>query len=125
VLANLFVRLLQTRHLGNDEIHIVWSEHSRDYRRGIIPTDFCDVLIVIYPLPNKLCRIQVSRKPEVSFVISFVKLPRATIPDNVVAHKKYLEIPRYSSPKKSRKRFINLDLLKYSPRQGVYRHLAA
>ncbi|XP_021917093.1 ral GTPase-activating protein subunit alpha-1 isoform X3 [Zootermopsis nevadensis] len=59
--------LQKTRHLGNDEVHIVWSEHSRDYRRGIIPTEFCDVLIVIYPLPNRLYRIQVSRKPEVPY----------------------------------------------------------
>ena len=45
------------RHLGNDEVHIVWSEHYRNYRRGIIPTEFCDVLIVIYPIiayPGKL-----------------------------------------------------------------------
>jgi hypothetical protein len=59
--------LLKTRHLGNDEIHIVWTEHYRDYRRGILPTEFCDVLIVIYPLKNKLYRIQVTRKPEVPF----------------------------------------------------------
>ncbi|XP_069689068.1 probable Rho GTPase-activating protein CG5521 isoform X3 [Periplaneta americana] len=59
--------LQKTRHLGNDEVHIVWSEHFRDYRRGIIPTEFCDVLIVIYPLPNRLYRIQVSRKPEVPY----------------------------------------------------------
>jgi len=59
--------LQKTRHLGNDEVHIVWSEHSRDYRRGIIPTEFCDVLIVIYPLPQRLYRIQVSRKPEVPY----------------------------------------------------------
>ena len=45
---------------GNDEIHIVWTEHWRDYRRGIIPTEFCDVLIVIYPLNNNLYRIQVT-----------------------------------------------------------------
>jgi hypothetical protein len=44
---------------GNDEIHIVWTEHWRDYRRGILPTEFCDVLIVIYPLKNNLYRIQV------------------------------------------------------------------
>lgn len=50
-------------------MHIVWSEHSKDYRRGIIPTEFCDVLIVIYPLPNNLYRIQVSRKPEVSTIL--------------------------------------------------------
>ncbi|XP_068982443.1 probable Rho GTPase-activating protein CG5521 isoform X5 [Bombus flavifrons] len=59
--------LQKTRHLGNDEIHIVWSEHWRDYRRDIIPTEFCDVLIVIYPLHNKLYRIQISRKPEIPF----------------------------------------------------------
>lgn len=38
------------RHLGNDEVHIVWSEHYRNYRRGIIPTEFCDILIEIYPV---------------------------------------------------------------------------
>ncbi|XP_044599551.1 ral GTPase-activating protein subunit alpha-1 isoform X3 [Cotesia glomerata] len=59
--------LQKTRHLGNDEIHIVWSEHWRDYRRDIIPTEFCDVLIAIYPLPNKLYRIQISRKSEIPF----------------------------------------------------------
>ncbi|XP_051158588.1 probable Rho GTPase-activating protein CG5521 isoform X3 [Leptopilina boulardi] len=59
--------LQKTRHLGNDEIHIVWSEHWRDYRRDIIPTEFCDVLIVIYPLPNGLYRVQISRKSEIPF----------------------------------------------------------
>ncbi|XP_063231262.1 LOW QUALITY PROTEIN: ral GTPase-activating protein subunit alpha-1 [Bacillus rossius redtenbacheri] len=59
--------LQKTRHLGNDEVHIVWSEHSRDYRRGIIPTEFCDVLIVIYPLMNGLFRVQVSRKYEIPY----------------------------------------------------------
>ncbi|KAB7502536.1 Ral GTPase-activating protein subunit alpha-1 [Armadillidium nasatum] len=53
------------RHLGNDEVHIVWSEHRREYRRGIIPTEFCDVLIIIYPLENHLYRIQISTKPDV------------------------------------------------------------
>lgn len=61
---------IQTRHLGNDEVHIVWSEHGRDYRRDIIPTEFCDVLIVIYPLQFGLFRVQISRKPEVSHFVS-------------------------------------------------------
>ncbi|VDP12352.1 unnamed protein product [Soboliphyme baturini] len=47
------------RHLGNDEVHIVWSEHWRDYRRSIIPTEFCDVLIVIYPLTNDVFRVHI------------------------------------------------------------------
>ncbi|XP_028856981.1 ral GTPase-activating protein subunit alpha-1 isoform X2 [Denticeps clupeoides] len=55
------------RHLGNDEVHIVWSEHSRDYRRGIIPTEFGDVLIIIYPMKNHMYSIQIMKKPEVPF----------------------------------------------------------
>ncbi|XP_047466441.1 ral GTPase-activating protein subunit alpha-2 isoform X3 [Mugil cephalus] len=55
------------RHLGNDEVHIVWSEHTRDYRRGIIPTDFGDVLIIIYPTKNHMYFIQILKKPQVPF----------------------------------------------------------
>ncbi|XP_066281375.1 ral GTPase-activating protein subunit alpha-1-like isoform X2 [Branchiostoma lanceolatum] len=60
-------RTKKLRHLGNDEVHIVWSEHTRDYRHGIIATEFGDVLIVIYPLSNHLYRIQIRRKPQVPF----------------------------------------------------------
>ncbi|XP_059477062.1 ral GTPase-activating protein subunit alpha-1 isoform X2 [Neocloeon triangulifer] len=59
--------LQKTRHLGNDEVHIVWSENSSDYWRGIIPTEFCDILMVIYPLPNRLYRVQVNRKKDVPY----------------------------------------------------------
>ncbi|XP_069588150.1 ral GTPase-activating protein subunit alpha-1 isoform X4 [Ranitomeya imitator] len=55
------------RHLGNDEVHIVWSEHSREYRRGIIPTEFGDVLLVIYPMKNHMFSIQIMKKPEIPF----------------------------------------------------------
>ena len=55
----------QVRHLGNDEVHIVWSEHYRDYRYGIVNTEFGDVLIAIYPLENHLFRIKIIKKPEV------------------------------------------------------------
>ncbi|XP_067895384.1 ral GTPase-activating protein subunit alpha-1 isoform X6 [Heterodontus francisci] len=57
----------QLRHLGNDEVHIVWSEHTRDYRRGIIPTEFGDVLIVIYPMKNYMFSIHIMKKPEIPF----------------------------------------------------------
>ncbi|KAL3287319.1 hypothetical protein HHI36_001794 [Cryptolaemus montrouzieri] len=57
--------LNKIRHLGNDEVHIVWSEHNRDYRRDIIPTEFCDILITIYPLGNNLHRVTINCKPDV------------------------------------------------------------
>ncbi|KAK1792891.1 hypothetical protein P4O66_001622 [Electrophorus voltai] len=62
----LYLSLLELRHLGNDEVHIVWSEHTRDYRRGIIPTEFGDVLIIIYPVKNRMYSIQIIKKPEAS-----------------------------------------------------------
>ena len=63
---------LQVRHLGNDEIWIVWSEHSRDFRHGIVNAEFGDVAIAIYPLQNHLFRIQILKKGDVSqFPVSF------------------------------------------------------
>ena len=55
-----------------DQVHIVWTEHWRDYRRGILPTEFCDVLIVIYPLKNNLFRIQVAQTKYVLVIITMV-----------------------------------------------------
>ncbi|KII67135.1 Ral GTPase-activating protein subunit alpha-1 [Thelohanellus kitauei] len=57
--------IYKMRHLGNDEIQIVWSEHYRPFRRGIINTEFGDVIIAIYPLKNGLFRINILKKPEV------------------------------------------------------------
>lgn len=74
-----FFSLAQMRHLGNDEVHIVWSEHTRDYRRGIIPTEFGDVLIIIYPLPSGLYRIHIDRKPEVRFWYLYKKCNGLTV----------------------------------------------
>lgn len=86
--------LSQLRHLGNDEVHIVWSEHSRDYRRGIIPTEFGDVLIVIYPMRNHMYSIHILKKPEVrgvpgaaplvpplSTAPAIIRLPRVFFPN--------------------------------------------
>jgi hypothetical protein len=52
----------KVRHLGNDEVHVVWSQHWRDYRSTIFKTAFADILIVIYPLPNGLFRIELIKK---------------------------------------------------------------
>ena len=59
-------RTMKLRHVGNDEIHIVWSEHWREYRKGTIPTEFGDVVIVIYPTKYEgLYRIQIIKKKEI------------------------------------------------------------
>ncbi|KAI1298893.1 Ral GTPase-activating protein subunit alpha-2 [Mortierella claussenii] len=40
------------RHVGNDHVHIVWSEHSRAYDRSTIGGDFGNVIIVLTPIPE-------------------------------------------------------------------------
>jgi hypothetical protein len=53
------------RHIGNDIVHIVWSEHDRDYRPWTITSQFNFVHIVIYPLKDPFFRVQIYAKPEV------------------------------------------------------------
>ncbi|EFA77784.1 RapGAP/RanGAP domain-containing protein [Heterostelium album PN500] len=50
------------RHVGNDIVNIIWSEHIRDYSPTTITSQFNDAHIVIYPLPNGLFRVQIYRK---------------------------------------------------------------
>ncbi|CAF1014308.1 unnamed protein product [Adineta steineri] len=51
----------KTRHIGNDEVQIIWTEHYHEYEKSIIASAFGDVLIVIHPLPNGLYRIKIDK----------------------------------------------------------------
>ncbi|KAJ6228155.1 rho gtpase-activating protein [Anaeramoeba flamelloides] len=56
------------RHVGNDIVHIVWSENDdQDYDPTTITSQFNFAHIVIYPLPNGLFRIQIFTKQNVKF----------------------------------------------------------
>lgn len=55
------------KHVGNDFVHIVWSEHKRDYRPSTIQSQFNDAHLVVYPLPNGLFRIQTFQKEKIPF----------------------------------------------------------
>jgi len=56
---------VQKRHVGNDNVHVVWSNHKRDYSPTTITSQFNDAHIVVYPLPNGLFRIQIFKKAKV------------------------------------------------------------
>uniref|UniRef100_A0A183BHY0 Rap-GAP domain-containing protein n=1 Tax=Globodera pallida TaxID=36090 RepID=A0A183BHY0_GLOPA len=57
------------KHLGNDEVHVVWSENnSKPYRRDLIATRFCDVLIVLYLASPVLLRVHIEvQDPRLQF----------------------------------------------------------
>ncbi|CAG9316491.1 unnamed protein product [Blepharisma stoltei] len=58
-------QVLKKRHVGNDIVHIIWSDHWRDYRQDTMLTHFNFILIVIYPLSPMLFRIQILKKVNV------------------------------------------------------------
>lgn len=49
------------RHIGNDQVHIVWNEHNREYKRHTIGGDFGNAQIIITPLINGLYAINIIR----------------------------------------------------------------
>jgi len=53
------------RQVGNDHVHVVWSENERDYHPSTISSDFNDTHIVIYPRNKDLLRIQIFSKDKV------------------------------------------------------------
>ncbi|WKX92732.1 hypothetical protein Q1695_010622 [Nippostrongylus brasiliensis] len=55
------------KHIGNDEVHVVWSEHSKPYRRETIATKFCDVLIVLERADAKTYRVRVETVSALEF----------------------------------------------------------
>ncbi len=57
----------KTRHIGNDEVQIIWTEHYHEYEKSIIASAFGDVLIVIHPLPNGLYRIKIDKTSQVRY----------------------------------------------------------
>ena len=59
-------QILKKRHVGNDIIHVIWSEHCRNYKPQTIVSQFNDAHIMIFPLPNGLFRIRVAQKREVA-----------------------------------------------------------
>jgi hypothetical protein len=52
------------RHVSNDHVQIIWSEHDRDYLPSTFVSHFNDVHIVIYPQPSGLYRVQIFRKED-------------------------------------------------------------
>ncbi|CCD73405.2 Rap-GAP domain-containing protein [Caenorhabditis elegans] len=56
------------KHIGNDEVHVVWTENTRKvYTRETIATKFCDVLIVLEQVGDKMVRVRVDTASALEF----------------------------------------------------------
>lgn len=54
-------QIKKKRHIGNDQVHIIWNEHNREYKRHTIGGDFGNAQIVITPMINGLYAIDIIR----------------------------------------------------------------
>ncbi len=52
------------KYVGNDSVHIVWSENDREYKPGTITGAFNFAHIIIYPMRTGLYRVQIERKKD-------------------------------------------------------------
>ncbi|MES1904495.1 MAG: Ral GTPase-activating protein subunit alpha-1, partial [Paramarteilia canceri] len=48
--------------IGNDQIHIVWSENFKKYDVNSVRTQFADFVICIYPQKYSLYQIEITKK---------------------------------------------------------------
>jgi len=53
------VQLAKKRHIGNDEVQIIWNDHFKLYDPKTIRTKVCEAHIVITPMPNFLYCIEI------------------------------------------------------------------
>ncbi len=75
-------QLKKKRHIGNDDVHIIWNEHYRAYRTNTISGDFGSAKIIITPLQNGLFLINIHAAPRLrSFgpLVDSMVLPATTL----------------------------------------------
>lgn len=61
-------RILKKKHIGNDNVHIIWCENPIGYDSTIITSQFNDVHIIIQPYIDKLFRVRIKRKQSLNDV---------------------------------------------------------
>ncbi|KAH0792717.1 Rap/ran-GAP family protein [Histomonas meleagridis] len=60
-------QITKKRHIGNDHIHIIWSENPKNYEISTITSQFNQAHIVIYPIDTCLFRVDVFWKPSMKW----------------------------------------------------------
>lgn len=57
--------IYKKRHIGNDSVHIIWTEDSEEYKVTTIVSHFNHAHIIIYPLGDGMYCVHVHQKPDV------------------------------------------------------------
>ena len=118
------------RHVGNDIVHIVWSDHYRDYRYDTMLSHFNFIIIVIYPLMPGIFKIQVLKKIAIDcgplqdgMVIPAHLLPSLVRQTAIHANQqvRLIKLPNYEKQTQIRKKQIR-ELIERYPAQQLQKH---
>ena len=55
-------QLEKKKYVGNDSVHIVWSENDREYKPGTITGAFNFAHLIVYPMRSGLYKISIEKK---------------------------------------------------------------
>lgn len=91
-------QIYKKRHIGNDNVHIIWTEHIFDYDTTTITSQFNDAHIIIYPIhgTSEFFRVTVHRKerPENEVQMKFGPL---LLGETVVSRHALPDLVRYTA----------------------------
>lgn len=101
-------QIYKKRHIGNDNINVIWSENEYDYNPMTISSQFNDAHVIIYPITDSEDTFRVSifrKKKEMSFgplisehVVSAKVLPFLVRWTAIFADKEARQAAQYISP---------------------------
>jgi hypothetical protein len=60
-------QIQKKKHVGNDHVSVIYSEHYAEYDPEVIKSQFNFVHVIIYPLINGLHRVQIKKKDKIPF----------------------------------------------------------
>jgi hypothetical protein len=124
-------QVLKKRHVGNDIVHIVWSDHYKDYRQDTMLTHFNFIIIIIYPLDQGFFRIQILKKISVECgpLLDGMIIPSHLLPAlvrqtaiNSTQQARYNKHPNFEKQLQTRKKSIQELIQKY-PIQNPQKHM--
>ncbi|EAX91750.1 Rap/ran-GAP family protein [Trichomonas vaginalis G3] len=63
-------QIYKKRHIGNDNLHVVWAENTFDYDTSTITSQFNDAHIIVFPLENSnFFRVSVKLKKQIEYEV--------------------------------------------------------
>ena len=76
-------QIMKKRHIGNDNVHIVWTENTEEYDTKTIKSHFNFAHVIVHPMDERLFRVSArfkTKEAPVGPLMETVVLPPEAVP---------------------------------------------